>query len=104
MFVMPEAAAFERAVFDDPLCGAPGIGETPFIRSRLIHDCKCGDGPAVFARVDVLIHARYSLAAARRIAQLEILGAMLAFDQVGILAGIERAFGRGEERFQIAAD
>lgn len=45
----------------------------------------------------MLVDARGSLPAARGVVQLEIFGAVLAVDHVGVLAGIKGAFGAAQE-------
>jgi hypothetical protein len=86
------------------VCSADDFVERRAIACDSIERDKTIDGPAVFARIDVLIDSRNAELAPLSVTQREIICTVLAVDEVGILAGIESASGRGEKCAEIAAD
>ncbi len=92
-----EAAAGKSAILCDPIGGANCGVESFCVARRFVELRERSDGPAVFADVDVSVDTRDALLAALFVAKGEIFGAVLAFDDVGVLAGVEGAIGTGEE-------
>src|ERR1700746_1041102 len=64
------------------------------VARRVVERHKPRDRPAVLARIFVPVHARHALLAPLRIAQREIIRAVMSFDQIRVLARVERALRR----------
>ncbi len=84
--------------------GAQRVVENRLVAGGGVERDEAVDGPAVFAGVNVFVDARDALGAAMRVIEREIIGAVLAFDDVGVLAGVEGALWRGEKRFEEVAN
>jgi hypothetical protein len=74
--VVPESAAIDRAGFDRPMRRALRVSEAGGIGGSLRQQGQRGNGPSVFARVDVPIHARHTQTPPRRVVQFETRRAM----------------------------
>jgi len=60
------------------------------------------DHPTVFASVEVFVDAGNAEGTAMGVIEGEVVCAVLAFDEVGVLAHVEGAFGTGEEVTDVA--
>src|SRR5450432_3898570 len=88
----------------NPIGCTRGLVECLGVASHFVKGSQRGDGPAVFSRVDVRVYARDAALAALLIVQRKIFRAVLAFDYIGILAGVERAVGASEKRGEKSLD
>ncbi len=98
--IVPESAAVDRTIGKDIFRRCNGFVQILLIASGCIERGHGFNRPTVFARVSVLVNARHALFAARFVAQFEICRAVLALNQVRILAGVERSLGAGKKRLQ----
>ena len=85
------------AVGDDPVGGGGRLLQRVGVAGGGVEGDQGLDRPAVFAGVDVLVDARDAFLAAGGVVEREVLAAVFAGDEVGVLAGVERA-GRGGEK------
>src|SRR5262249_14656974 len=99
-----ESATRQAAMPGDPTGGADGLSQSVFFPGNPVQRRERGDGPAIFARVDVLVDARYATLAARGIVPREIFRAVLTGDEIRILTGVESAIRAGEKCAEICAD
>src|SRR5271157_320542 len=97
MFVVAKAAVGKRALVDDPIRGAARLGERRRIATGRVQFAKRRDHPSILAGIDMRINAWNSLAPPCLIAQLEVVGAVFSFDEIGVLADIGSATRSREE-------
>jgi len=67
-----------------------------------IEICQRGDHPSVLAGIEVFVYPGDSELSACRIVELEVLSAVLSFDQICVLTDVERSVRAGEEALDVA--
>src|SRR5205807_9684742 len=101
---MTEPSIRKGSIGQYPAGGLKGLITSIGVASRSIEVCQGRDGPSIFTGIHVLVDARQAKLAALGIIEGIVAAAVLAFDQIGILAGIESAFRRSKKCFQITPD
>src|SRR5665213_404329 len=102
VLTMRKAAAGQAAMCDHPMGGALRLMQCRYIAGDGVEGAERVDHPPVLARIKVFVDAGNSNGPSLGVVQREKVCAVLAFDDVGILADIERSLGTGEKGAHVA--
>src|SRR5262249_21243182 len=101
---MEEAASTNRSVRKHPARRTKSVFQYFLIPGRGIQRYKASNRPTIFSSVHMSIDPGYAQFSPLRVVESKVRRAVLACNQVGVLACIERTFRRGEERFDVPAN
>src|ERR1700733_3357821 len=99
-----ETATAQLAMLGNPIRGANRLVEGFSVTGHFIERSQRSNSPAILACVNMRIHSWHTTLAAVLVIQRKIFGAVLAFDDVGVLTGVERAVWAGQKRSKKSLD